>query len=191
MYKLLLLTLSILLFSCDDKIPTVLKITKQGVLTSDNTNTPIAGLGDDKTIVLIFVRHAEKSAVPSDNPELSAEGKARAERLAQLLKELDVYRVAATNTTRALQTAQPLINLTNCSTDNYSKSATEAFLLSTIQGYKGKVILIVGHGNTVPDMLNMLSPEKKYENIKEDEYDNIYIASVIEKGNAKIVHYKY
>ncbi len=191
MHKLLFIALSILFFSCNDKIPTILKITKQGILTDDNVNRPIAGLGDAKTIVFVFVRHAEKGATPTDNPELSPEGKARAERLAQLLKEIDVYRVAATNTTRALQTAQPLIDLTHCSTDNYSKSATEAFLLSTIQGYKGKVVLIVGHGNTVPDMLNMLSQEKKYENINEDEYDNIYIASVIEKGNAKIVHYKY
>jgi 2,3-bisphosphoglycerate-dependent phosphoglycerate mutase len=191
MPKLLLLSLLISLFSCNDKIPTIVKITKQGVLTNDNVNRPIVGFGDDKTITFIFVRHAEKNTEPKDNPGLTPEGKTRAAYLAQLLKDIDVYRVAATNTTRALQTAQPLIDLTHCSTDTYSKAATEAFLLSTIQGYKGKVVVVVGHGNTVPEMLNMLCGEKKYEDIGEDEYDNIYIASVIEKGNAKVVHYKY
>jgi 2,3-bisphosphoglycerate-dependent phosphoglycerate mutase len=191
MYKLLLFALSFVFISCNDKIPMVVKITKNGVLTNENTTIPIVGLSDDKTIIFIFVRHAEKNTEPKDNPALTPEGKARAEYLAQLLKEIEVYRVAATNTTRALQTAQPLIDLTHCATDTYSKSAAEAFLLSTIQGYKGKIVLVVGHGNTVPDMLNLLSGEKKYEDINEDEYDNIYIASVIEKGNAKIVHYKY
>lgn len=191
MHKLLFFLVFLSFFSCKDKVPYVTKITKQGVFTSENKSTPIAGLGDNKTTTFIFVRHAEKSTEPKDNPELNAEGTTRAVKLAQILKELDVYRAAATNTTRALQTAQPLVDLTHCATDSYAKSATEAFLLSAIQGYKGKVILVVGHANTVPEMLNMLLGEKKYEDIDEDEYDNIYIASVIEKGNAKVVHYKY
>ena len=191
MHKSLFLALSLFLIACQDKVPFATKISKIGISTSDGKTTPITGLGDDKTTIFVFVCRAEKNTEPADNPDLSEAGKIRAQKLAELLKDLEVHRAAATTTKRAIQTAQPLIDMTHCGTDIYSKSATEAFLLSAISGYKGKVILVVGHGNTIPEMLNMLLGEKKYEDIAEDEYDNIYIASVIDKGNTKVVHYKY
>ena len=191
MHKFIYFILVLCLFACGENIPFATKIGKAGITTNDGKTTTITGLGDDKTTIFVFVRHTEQNAEPADNPDLSEAGKARAQKLAQLVKDLEVHRAAATTTKRAIQTAQPLIDMTHCATDIYSKSATDAFLLSAIAGYKGKVILVVGHSNTIPEMLNMLLGEKKYEDIAEDNYDNIYIASVIDKGNAKVVHYKY
>ena len=100
MYKLLFTLIFLSLFSCKDKIPCIVKITKQGIFTNEKNSTPISGLGDEKTTVFVFVRHAEKSTEPKDNPVLSVEGMARAVKLAQILKELDVYRAAVTSRDR-------------------------------------------------------------------------------------------
>ena len=43
---------------------------------------------------------------------------------------------------------------------------------------KGKTILIVGHSNTVPAMVNHLLKEEKLEQLGENEYDKIFIVQI-------------
>ena len=51
--------------------------------------------------------------------------------------------------------------------------------------------MIVGHSNTTPSLLNVLTGTSNYSNIPESEYDNLYIVTVFEKGRAEVVHFKY
>jgi 2,3-bisphosphoglycerate-dependent phosphoglycerate mutase len=183
----------LLIFIGCEKESKITKITPQGVfLENENNSQPIAGLGADNTTVFIMVRHAEKVRKEGDDdPDLTSEGIERAKRLSNLLKELNIRRVGYTATKRALQTAQPTIDMATCGSDVYSKTATESFLLNCNEAYKGKVVLVVGHSNTIPEMVNNLIGEKKYTDIPDGDFGDIFIVSVIEKGNARAYRYKY
>jgi hypothetical protein len=44
----------------------------------------------------------------------------------------------------------------------------------------GKTILIVGHSNTIPNMVNQIIKENKYTNIEENQFGNLYIVTLFE-----------
>ncbi len=191
MYKTLSLLFLLSIFACQgEKKALISNITNQGVVLNTGITEPIIGLNDEKTTVFVFVRHAEKETNNSD-PNLSEAGKARAKRLAELLKNLNINRIGFSNTKRAQATAEPLLSIINCSSDVYTKTVIEPYLLSTMEACKGKTILVVGHSDSIPEMINILAGEKKISEIPENEYDNLYIVSVMDKGNAKVMTYKY
>ena len=56
---------------------------------------------------IVIVRHAERADASADSP-LSADGQARAIRLAQLLRDAGITHIYATELRRTIQTAMPL-----------------------------------------------------------------------------------
>jgi hypothetical protein len=52
----------------------------------------------------------------------------------------------------------------------------EAFKKETF----GKTILIVGHSNTIPNMVNQIIKENKYSDIAENQFGNLYIVTIFE-----------
>jgi 2,3-bisphosphoglycerate-dependent phosphoglycerate mutase len=191
MYKSLSLLFLMSIFACKmEKKALISNISTQGVTLNSGITEPITGLNDEKTTVFVFVRHAEKET-QGDDPNLSEVGKNRAKHLAEILKNLNINRIGYSNTKRAQATAAPLLGMINCSTDVYAKTVTEPYLLSTMEACKGKAVLVVGHSNSIPEMINILVGEKKINDIPDDEFDNLYIVSVINKGNAKVMAYKY
>jgi broad specificity phosphatase PhoE len=59
-----------------------------------------------------------------------------------------------------------------------------------LKGLKGKTILVVGHSNSIPALVNLLIGQAKYANLADNEYDKIWILNI---GNGKItetqIHY--
>lgn len=130
-----------------------------------------------------IVRHAEKAAVPagsmsSTDPPLTDAGKKRAEDLKEVLKTKKIGFIFSTNTIRTKETAEPTRAYFGLTTEIYSPMPDEAFIarLKTLQ----KNTLIVGHSNTVDDLVNKLSGEKKLTDLPETEYNHLFI--VIRKG---------
>jgi 2,3-bisphosphoglycerate-dependent phosphoglycerate mutase len=52
-------------------------------------------------------------------------------------------------------------------------------------------VVVLGHSNTVPLLLNILTGTDDFSNLPETQYDNLFIVSVFEKGRSKVVHLKY
>jgi 2,3-bisphosphoglycerate-dependent phosphoglycerate mutase len=53
-------------------------------------------------------------------------------------------------------------------------------------------VLLSGHSNTVPVILNYLIGEEKYKVLDDGDYGNIIVVSVIDRGkNAKVTWLKY
>lgn len=139
------------------------------------------------------VRHAEKgTAVPGeamtspDNPKLSPAGEQRALALKEVLKDKKVAYIFSTNTIRTQSTAEPLRALRGLKTETYRPIPDSAF----IQKLKGlrKNVLIVGHSNTVDDIVNALTGEKSVPgDLQDSEYDNLFV--IIYKGN-KVKEYQ-
>lgn len=132
------------------------------------------------------VRHAEK-AVPTANMSsdvpLSAEGEQRAIDLKEVLKNKKIAYIYSTNTIRTKTTAKPTADHFGLTTEMYGSKPDSAFiaLLKT----KKRNTLVVGHSNTIDDIVNMLCDEKKVAgDLPETVFDNLY---VIKKKGKKFV----
>ncbi|TMI61593.1 MAG: histidine phosphatase family protein [Bacteroidetes bacterium] len=123
------------------------------------------------------VRHAEKAAqaanMSSDVP-LSTVGKQRAERLGGLLHTKKIGLIYSTNTIRTRATAEPTANHFLLSINTYGPKPDSAFI-KLLKSQK-KNTLVVGHSNTVDDIVNMLCGETKVAgDLDETIYDNLYV----------------
>jgi len=149
------------------------------------------------TTTVIFVRHAEKSTEPADNPALSGAGQRRAAELARQLVDADVIpgfgvdAVYSTPYRRTEETAKPVADALGLPIISYDAADTEDFIATLVREYKGKIILVVGHSNTVPEMIGNMGASKNVPAIAENEYDNIYLVSIPWFGKTKTIRLRY
>ena len=64
-------------------------------------------------------------------------------------------------------------------------------LAKILREHKGKMILVAGHSNTVPELIANLGASKNVPDIAEDEYDNIYIVSIPWFGKTKTIRMRF
>ena len=147
------------------------------------------------TTTMIFVRHAERALEPADDPGLNEAGKRRVAELTRQLVDADVVAgidaIYSTPFRRTLETAQPLATALGLEVNQYDPADNEAVLAEILKTYKGKIILVVGHSNTVPTLIADLGASKKVPPIGHSEYDNIYIVSIPWFGKTKTIRLRY
>jgi 2,3-bisphosphoglycerate-dependent phosphoglycerate mutase len=147
------------------------------------------------TTTIIFVRHAEKMQAPPDDPGLSEAGQRRVAELTRQLRDADVVAgidaIYSTPYRRTQETAQPIADALDLPINTYDPSDTEAVLERILKEHKGKIILVVGHSNTVPVLIANLGASKKVPPIQEDEYDNIYLISIPWFGKTKTIRLRF
>lgn len=147
------------------------------------------------TTTIIFVRHAEKEQSPPDDPALSEAGRRRVAELTRQLVEADVVAgvdaIYSTPYKRTLQTVQPLAEALDLPVHRYDPDDNEAVLETILRNHKGKIILVVGHSDTIPGLIADLGASKKVPPIADNEYDNIYIVSIPWFGKTKTIRLRY
>ena len=116
-----------------------------------------------------LLRHAEKKDYL--NPSLTEQGQIRANRIATFLSDKNISHIFSTNYNRTLETAKPLSEKLNITVTHYNPRQLSAFV-KQLKTLKGNVV-IVGHSNTTPDLVKLLSD--KTISIKEDEFDKVFI----------------
>ena len=142
----------------------------------------------ENTSVYYFIRHAEKDRSDSTNknPSLTIQGLERANKWALFFKDKNIAAVYSTNYKRTQQTALPIAKEQNLEIISYT--AKELISEKFIANNKGKNIVIVGHSNTTPELVNSLLGEKKYEDIADRENNNVFIVTLNKnKATAKRV----
>jgi 2,3-bisphosphoglycerate-dependent phosphoglycerate mutase len=123
-----------------------------------------------KTIVL--VRHAEKAPAPptEPDPELSPEGRERAQRFMKAVaKRYKPHEIFTTNYKRTRQTAEPVAQRRKKTIQTYDP-AKQNELVEKIMASKTDHYLIVGHSNTIPVLANLLAKKEIFRNLPEPEY---------------------
>ena len=130
---------------------------------------------------VIFVRHAERAdggatmsagAAPAD-PLLSAVGEARAAKLATMLADAGIKAIYATEFRRTQDTGKPLAAKLGLTVRTMAGKDT-AGLVSRLKSQHPKdVVLLIGHSNTVPDLIKALGGPAV--TMRDDEYDAMYI----------------
>jgi len=108
--------------------------------------------------VIYVVRHAEKQATApgAEDPALSERGLKRAEALAERLKEVPIQAVFVSPYQRTQQTAAPLATLKKLIPQVRDAQRVMALTEEIVSHHKGEVLLVVGHSNTVGELLNQL-----------------------------------
>lgn len=138
-----------------------------GVTGAPGIRTDVAtGVAPSATLapaLVLIVRHAEK-ADNSDDPPLSAAGRARALALAEALSDANVEHVIVTHRQRTRLTAEPLTASRGLSPEvvPFASDMREHVRLVTeaVRRQGGKVVLVVGHSNTVPLIVHALGGPK-------------------------------
>ena len=146
-----------------------------------------------RKITIILVRHAEKDISDggtSSDPNLSAEGRLRAQRFARLIKKYKPRRIYSTNYKRSVQTVAPLSERRKLRIQLYDPQKLSELAAQITSFKKGRRIVIVGHSNTVPALANLLVKENRYKNLAETEHNKIWIIR-IKKGKirAKVIEF--
>ena len=162
---------------------------------------PAVAQDEFKPITVFLVRHAEREDEPRQDPPLTTAGVARSQALARLLSSAGVKAIFTSQFTRTKQTAVPLaakLGLTstpftlklNPSNPRQIAEESTAEVTNKILERAGQSVLVVGHSNSIPDVIKMLGGDI-VPTIDERKFDDLFIVTVYAKGKAKVVQLKY
>ena len=147
----------------------------------------LAAAADAAPLVLV-VRHAEKAKGGGNDPELSPAGHERAEALARILKDSQISAIFVTEFKRTQETASPAAKQSHIR-PTIGQSADIAGLAAKLREMKGNA-LVVGHGNTIPDLMKALGITTPVT-ISEDDYTEIFLVSLSDPPQLLRLHYPF
>lgn len=145
--------------------------------------------GDEKVTTFYLVRHAEKDY--GDDPILIEKGIERAERLKEVLKNVDLAAVYSTDTKRTQATAKPTADDHGLKIVSYQPSLLRELSEKLRSLYRDKVVLIVGHSNTTPAMANYLTDSDEHPRFNELDYTNLYVVTLPRIGAPDVQKLRY
>lgn len=107
-----------------------------------------------------FIRHAEKDRTDPSNPdpELNQKGLGRAMGWAEIFNDVPLDAIYSTDYERTAMTAAPTAIKKDLTVAYYDPSTLN--IIQFLQENRGKKVLIVGHSNTTPDLVNKISGEE-------------------------------
>lgn len=134
----------------------------------------------DETI-LIFTRHAEKEVNAGSDPSLNEKGLQRSMKLLSLLKDFDtIDAIYSTDYKRTKETAKPTSDYFELPIMIYNPRELDAFKDKILEGHRSEIILIVGHSNTTPALVNLVMGEQILKQFSEDDYSNLLVVKIKE-----------
>jgi broad specificity phosphatase PhoE len=144
--------------------------------------------------VVFLVRPVEKNLGTIDDPPISPEGEARAERLAHMFGEevrgagrLDgIYE---SEDRRAQQTAAPLVERMHRSPVVFRAAEARAAAARALREHAGGTILIIASGAALPQMVQQLAGTALAD-AGGDDADVVYVVSVPRIGRAHLARFR-
>jgi len=159
---------------------------------SDSSKVAIPHWGDTAYMTFFCVRHAEKRKDQGDNPALTPEGEARANRLGAIMKGVKIDLFGMTNYKRTIQTSEIVRTVAgNGPAEAYPAANQDAWIESKLSEGGGKRYFIVGHQNTIPQLLNQLKGSAEFQNIADDEHGRFFIAVTKGIGQTEVLELRY
>ncbi|HKE44226.1 MAG TPA: phosphoglycerate mutase family protein [Steroidobacteraceae bacterium] len=147
------------------------------------------------TTTVIVVRHAEKELSTIDDPPLSQVGEQRAEVLARMFGNRDgagrIAAVFASDTRRAQRTAEPLAARLGIAVKTLPAADVSGLLREIRTSYRGRNVFVVGHSNTVPEIVRRLSRDPTIPPMADSEYGTMYVVTIPTLGRAAVLRINY
>lgn len=144
----------------------------------------LVSTGAAQTTIFI-VRHAEKAG--GDDPDLTKTGRARAESLATVLKDTGITAIYTSEVKRTKKTAAPAAKALHLE-PVVIPADDRAALVAKLQNSSGNA-LVVGHSNTIPDIIKALGIATPVK-IADNDYDNLFLVVLEEKPRLIRLHYR-
>ena len=132
-------------------------------------------LGQSDPTVVFLVRHAERAEDGTSDPPISDVGEARAELLAEMLRDAELTHVHTTDYLRTRATARPTAEEQGLEMVLYDPDDLEGFARQ-LRATPGRH-LVLGHSNTTPDLVGALGGDP-HGSIDEMEYDRLYLLTL-------------
>jgi len=148
----------------------------------------VLATGANAAPVVFIVRHADKASTGGKDPDLSVQGQKRAVALAHILKDSQITSVFVTEFKRTQETAAPTAREAHVSHAVVSANDIGA-LVEKLRALNGNA-LVVGHGNTIPDLLKALGIATPVS-IPEDDYTEIFVVLVGDAPQLLRLHYPF
>ncbi|MEH6679965.1 MAG: histidine phosphatase family protein [Sediminicola sp.] len=126
-----------------------------------------------------FIRHAEKDrSDPNNNdPELNQDGLGRAMRWAEVFDAVPLDRIYSTDYERTTMTAAPTAVKKDITVQYYQPQMDLAqFKADNLD----KKVLVVGHSNTTPELVNKMIGENIYPEIPDYDNGQLFIVQIID-----------
>jgi len=144
-----------------------------------------------ETSTFVIVRHAEKSTSDPLDPPLAEAGVTRARVLSALLSDESVVAIYATVFKRSLQTAKPTSDAHGIAVTTYDAKQPAAALARQLRNaHASGTVLVVGHSNTVPDIVAAFC-QCTVEPLADTDYDRLYRVHIDGSGRPVLQQLRY
>ena len=148
----------------------------------------------DSTTIIV-VRHAEKATDAGNDPPLTPAGESRAALLARMFGNRDapghIDAIYVSPTARNRATAAPLAARLGLTPIAAEQRDAKGLARRILREHSGERILVVGHGDTVDQIVSALTGAKDLPPIGDDEYGTLYIVAVPRFGRANFLRMTY
>ena len=151
------------------------------IVSAAVTESPLVSWASAQEAIYI-VRHAERVDDARDSV-LSADGWARAARLADMLRDAGVTTIFATTYQRTIDTARPLASRLGLQVQSVAPDDTPDLITKVRAAGPQSRVLIVGHSDTVPAILKALGYATEVV-IAKGEFDNLFLVLPGDKPGA-------
>lgn len=148
-------------------------------------DTPSEQTFDAPPTRIYFVRHAEKATAPADDPPLTEAGEARAQALSAVFHDERLHAIYSSQFARTRATAA-YVSLTQGRQVTVlpiegedTAAVVRAQARQIADDHFPYAVLVVGHSNTIPDMISELTGEPM-DDLGDLEYDGIYLVTITE-----------
>jgi broad specificity phosphatase PhoE len=127
-----------------------------------------------------FIRHAEKDRTDPENadPELNQDGLDRAIRWAEVFDAIPLDVIYSTNYERTSMTAAPTSVKKDIDITYYDPSTFDVEEFKLVND--GKNVLVVGHSNTTPMLVNKVIGVEKYDQMDDSDNASLFIVRIID-----------
>jgi phosphohistidine phosphatase SixA len=152
-------------------------------------------LVNSNSTTVVVIRHAEKEAGSVVDPALSQAGEARAALLARMFGDatgagrLDAIYISAALRNRL--TAAPLAARLGIVPIVAPTDDPKGLARRVLREHGGGRVLIIGHINTVPEIVAALTERSDIPKIDEQDFGVMYIVTVPRVGHANFVRLNY
>lgn len=167
-------------------------------------STPAAAASEAAGATTVYlVRHAEKAPGGGDVPLAEPEGARRARDLATALADAGVSVVIVSDFRRTYDTAAPLAAELGIAADEILRITDPAAIAGEIrERWAGGTVLVAGHSNTVPQLIELLGgpplcpdyfePDPSQGCLIPDaEYDHLFVLRLPDTGPPTLLRARY
>lgn len=131
-----------------------------------------------------FIRHAEKDrSIPENpDPELNQKGLGRAMHWTEILNEVPLDAIYSTDYERSKMTAAPTAVKRDITVQYYDPAIID------LEQFKnenlGKNVLVVGHSNTTPALVNRMIGDERFSQMDDTDNGSLFMVTLIGSHSA-------